>query len=70
MNARQRRTLTRLLTRHGVTIDHRPGLFYAWGAIVNGEAVRCEPPSLPISKGFTTKAAAIRCGVAHARKAP
>ena len=69
MNSRQRRVQNRLLARHGVTVEHFPGWFYPWGPMVGGEPVLFAPPRLPIWNRFRTKAAAIRCGVAHASAA-
>lgn len=69
MNAHDRRITRRLCARYGVTVKHHRGFFHPWTVSVNGEPVMCVATTyMRRQNRFATKAAAIRCGVAHAKR--
>lgn len=69
MNAHQRRTLARACKRYAVEVSHQQGVSQPWTVDVNGEPVTHTVFYMRRFRCFPTKAAAIRHGIAEAKRA-
>ena len=70
MNAHDRRITRRLCARYGVEVAYQHGTWRPWAVFVNGEPVTEIVRYTRYHRCFNTKAAAIRCGAAHAKRLP
>ena len=70
MNAHDRRIIRRLCARYGVEVWRQRGVTRPWTVFVNGEPVTQIMTYMRLHRCVNTKAAAIRCGVAYAKRSP